>query len=94
MKKHALMGLLALTAYSSVFAARIVTLTPDVADVVVALGSGKEVVGRDMATMNPALKNVPVLAFSVSSMLKPWLRKNPRWPLVLGWPSHKVFMPI
>lgn len=57
--KKMVLGITLLAVLPTVWAARIVTLTPDVADVVVALGGSKDVVGRDMATLNPALKNVP-----------------------------------
>ncbi|ASP18390.1 hemin ABC transporter substrate-binding protein [Neisseria sp. 23W00296] len=40
-------------------AQRIVVLTPDVADVVVALGSLDEIVGKDQTVQNPALKGKP-----------------------------------
>lgn len=39
--------------------ARIVTLSPDVTDVVVALGATHQIVGRDQTATNPAVKNVP-----------------------------------
>ena len=37
---------------------RIVALSPDVADVLVALGATQDIVGRDQTSTNPALKNV------------------------------------
>lgn len=60
MKKYLLAAAFSVVMQAA-FAARIVTLTPDVADVVVALGSAGEVVGREQATLNPALKNKPVI---------------------------------
>lgn len=60
MKKLLLaMGLLLSVSWT--MAARIVVLTPDVADVVVALGATDEVVGRDVTTVNPALKNTATI---------------------------------
>lgn len=63
-------------------AARIVTLTSDVADVVVALGSANEVVGRDVSTTNPALKNVPSIGLFHGLSVEPIAAKKPT--LVLG----------
>lgn len=58
--KHSLLLLPVLLAVlPAAFAQRIVTLTPDIADVVVALGAAEEVVARDLTTTNPALKNKP-----------------------------------
>ena len=54
----ALLGTLLLT-HPSAWAQRIVTLTPDVADVVVALGAADQVVARDMTTTQPPLQNKP-----------------------------------
>ena len=63
-------------------AARIVTLTSDVADVVVALGSANEVVGRDVSATNPALKNVPSIGLFHGLSVEPIAAKKPT--IVLG----------
>ncbi|EJS89084.1 hypothetical protein AAUPMC_11521, partial [Pasteurella multocida subsp. multocida str. Anand1_cattle] len=49
-----LLFLSALTPFA--YAQKIVTLTPDVADIVVALDAQDKIVGRDQTTMNPALR--------------------------------------
>lgn len=67
---------------SSIWAARIVTLTPDVADIVVALGSGNEVVGRDVATKNPALTKVPTIGLFHGLSIEPIVAKKPS--IVIG----------
>ena len=64
------------------FAARIVTLTSDVADIVVALGSANEVVGRDVSATNPALKNVPSIGLFHGLSVEPIAAKKPT--IVLG----------
>lgn len=40
---------------------RVVALSPDVADVVIALGATQKLVGKDATNNNPALKNVPAV---------------------------------
>ncbi|MCO6518006.1 ABC transporter substrate-binding protein [Snodgrassella sp.] len=69
-------------AFPFAFAARIVTLTPDVADVVVELGGTKDVVGREMASTNPALKNVPSIGLFHGLSVEPIAARKPT--LVLG----------
>ena len=54
MKKTLLTALL-LTTLSSAYAQRIVALSPDVADIAVALGAANEIVARDQTNQNPAL---------------------------------------
>ncbi|MDF7675318.1 ABC transporter substrate-binding protein [Neisseriaceae bacterium ESL0693] len=66
----------------SAWAARIVTLTPDVADIVVALGHGHEVVGRDVATKNPALAKVPAIGLFHGLSVEPIVAKKPS--IVMG----------
>jgi iron complex transport system substrate-binding protein len=56
MKKTLLTALL-LTTLSSAYAQRIVALSPDVADIAVALGAANEIVARDQTNQNPALKS-------------------------------------
>lgn len=62
---------------SSAWAERIVTLTPDVADIVVALGSGSEVVGRDVATKNPVLAQVSTIGLFHGLSVEPIAAKKP-----------------
>lgn len=69
-------------AFPFAFAARIVTLTPDVADIVVELGSAKEVVGRERVSTNPALKNVPSIGLFHGLSVEPIAARKPT--LVLG----------
>lgn len=65
-----------------VYAQKIVTLTPDVADIVVALNATKQVVGREQTTMNPALNDVPVIGIHRKLAVEPILQVKP--DLVLG----------
>lgn len=76
--KKTLLGLVLGCVFPFVYGAeRIVTLTPDVADVVVALGSADDVVGRDMATQNPALKNVPSIGIFRQLSAEPIAAQQP-----------------
>lgn len=52
-------GLCAQTTLSAHAYDRIVAMSPDVADVVVALGATNKLVGKDATNTNPALKDVP-----------------------------------
>lgn len=63
-------------------AQRIVVLSPDVADVVVALGHAKEVVGKNSTDRNPALKEVKVVGLHRSVTPESVLGVDP--DLVLG----------
>lgn len=71
-----------LFSFQVAFAQRIVVLSPDVADVVVALGHAKEVVGKDFTDRNPALKEVPVVGVHRSITPESVLGVEP--DLVLG----------
>jgi len=51
-------GLLSATSISAQAYDRIVAMSPDVADVMVALGATNKLVGKDATNSNPALKNV------------------------------------
>lgn len=53
--------LVAVTSVSAQAYDRIVAMTPDVADILVALGSQDKVVGKNAFNENPALKSVPVV---------------------------------
>ena len=61
--KHCLLTAVLFLTASLAQAERIVVLTPEVADIVAALGASKEVVGRERSSTAPALKNVPVIGF-------------------------------
>ncbi|PTU71775.1 ABC transporter substrate-binding protein [Chromobacterium haemolyticum] len=61
---------------------RIVVMTPDIADIVVALDAGKEVVGRDRSSKAPALAQAQVVGFSRALNAETIARLKPT--LVLG----------
>lgn len=63
LRKRGLLTVALLLTVSLAQAERIVVLTPEVADIVVALGATQEVVGRERSSTAPALKNVPVIGF-------------------------------
>ena len=61
---------------------RIVAMSPDVADVIVALGSTNKIVGKDATNNNPALKNVPEVGMHRNITAESVLAVKP--DLVLG----------
>lgn len=61
---------------------RIVAMSPDVADVVVALGSTNKLVGKDATNSNPALKNIPEVGMHRNITAESVLAVKP--DLVLG----------
>ena len=61
---------------------RIVAMSPDVADVVVALGATNKLVGKDATNNNPALKNVPAVGMHRNITAESVLAVKP--DLVLG----------
>ena len=61
---------------------RIVAISPDVADVVVALGATHKLVGKDATNDNPALKNVPAVGMHRNITAESILAVKP--DLVLG----------
>lgn len=61
---------------------RIVAMSPDVADVMVALGSTNKIVGKDATNSNPALKNVPPVGMHRNITAESILAVKP--DLVLG----------
>ncbi|AKD37695.1 hypothetical protein I926_01825 [Pasteurella multocida subsp. multocida OH4807] len=65
-----------------VYAQRIVTLTPDTADIIVALESVEQLVGRDQTTMNPAVEQVASIGIHRKLAVEPILATQP--DLVLG----------
>lgn len=71
-----------LLSFQAAFAQRIVVLSPDVSDIVVALGHSREVVGKDFTDRNPALKEVPVVGVHRSMTPESVLGVQPE--LVLG----------
>lgn len=68
--------------FQAAHAQRVVVLSPDVSEVVVALGAADEVVGREQFDTNPALKNVPVVAMHRSVTAESVLSVKP--DVVLG----------
>lgn len=76
--KHQLLGLiLFFTAIHMAMAQRIVVLTPDIADIVVALGAQGSVVGRDQTNQNPALKSVPSIGIHRQLSVEPIVAIKP-----------------
>lgn len=65
---------------------RIVAMSPDVADIIVAVGAANKVVGKDAFNSNPALKNVPEVGMHRNITAESVLSVKP--DLVLG--SHMV----
>ena len=61
---------------------RIVAMSPDVADVIVALGSTNKLVGKDATNNNPVLKNVPAVGMHRNITAESVLAVKP--DLVLG----------
>ena len=61
---------------------RIVAMSPDVADVVIALGATHKLVGKDATNTNPALKNVPAVGMHRNITAESVLAVKP--DLVLG----------
>lgn len=61
---------------------RIVALSPDVADVVIALGATNKLVGKDATNTSPALKNVPAVGMHRNITAESVLAVKP--DLVLG----------
>ena len=81
--KFAFAALLGLAAALPAWAVqRIVVMTPDIADIVVALDAGKEVVGRDRSSKSPALAQAQVVGFSRALNAETIARLKPT--LVLG----------
>ncbi len=65
------------SAATAAHAQRIVVLTPDVGDIVVALGSINEVVGRDQTVQNPALKSKPSIGIHRNLTAEPIIAVKP-----------------
>ncbi|MCG9053025.1 ABC transporter substrate-binding protein [Laribacter hongkongensis] len=83
MPKSGWLGLLALTLAAPLWAAeRVVVVTSDVSDIVVALGAAGEVVGRDRSSRAPELAHAPEIGFSRSLSAETIARRQPT--LVLG----------
>lgn len=76
LKNLALAALFA-AAVPSVHAQRIVVLTPDAGDIVVALGSLDEVVGRDQTVQNAALKSKPSIGIHRNLTAEPIVAVKP-----------------
>lgn len=77
-----MMGAFAAPSISAHAYERIVAMSPDVADVVVALGATQKLVGKDATNNNPALKNVPAVGMHRNITAESVLAVKP--DLVLG----------
>ena len=77
-----IIGSLAVPSLSAQAYERIVAMSPDVADVVVALGATNKLVGKDATNNNPALKNVPTVGLHRNITAESVLAVKP--DLVLG----------
>lgn len=77
-----IIGALAVPSLSAQAYERIVAMSPDVADVVVALGATDKLVGKDATNNNPALKNVPAVGMHRNITAESVLAVKP--DLVLG----------
>lgn len=77
-----MMGAFAVPSLSAHAYERIVAMSPDVADVVVALGATQKLVGKDATNKNPALKNVPAVGMHRNITAESVLAVKP--DLVLG----------
>ncbi len=78
----AIIGAFAVPSLSAQAYERIVAMSPDVADVVVALGATDKLVGKDATNTNPALKNVPAVGMHRNITAESVLAVKP--DLVLG----------
>ncbi len=78
----AMIGAVAVPSLSAQAYERIVAMSPDVADVVVALGATDKLVGKDATNNNPALKNVPAVGMHRNITAESVLAVKP--DLVLG----------
>ncbi|MDN5891585.1 MAG: ABC transporter substrate-binding protein [Psychrobacter sp.] len=77
-----MIGAFALPSLSAQAYERIVAMSPDVADVVVALGATDKLVGKDATNDNPALKSVPAVGMHRNITAESVLAVKP--DLVLG----------
>lgn len=75
-------GIFAVPSLSAQAYERVVALSPDVADVVIALGATHKLVGKDATNNNPALKNVPAVGMHRNVTAESVLAVKP--DLVLG----------
>ena len=82
MKAAVITGAFVLPTLSAHAYERIVAMSPDVADVVVALGATHKLVGKDATNDNPALKNVPAVGMHRNITAESILAVKP--DLVLG----------
>ena len=78
----AIIGAFAVPSLSAQAYERIVAMSPDVADVVVALGGTNKLVGKDATNHNPALKSVPAVGMHRNITAESVLAVKP--DLVLG----------
>ena len=77
-----IIGAFAVPSLSAQAYERVVAMSPDVADVVVALGATNKLVGKDATNNNPALKNVPAVGMHRNITAESVLAVKP--DLVLG----------
>ena len=77
-----IIGTFAVPSLSAQAYERVVAMSPDVADVVVALGATNKLVGKDATNNNPALKNVPAVGMHRNITAESVLAVKP--DLVLG----------
>lgn len=82
LKVTIMIGAFAVPSLSAQAYERIVAMSPDVADVVVALGATDKLVGKDATNDNPALKNVPAVGMHRNITAESVLAVKP--DLVLG----------
>ncbi|MCP1659779.1 heme/hemin ABC transporter substrate-binding protein [Neisseria perflava] len=82
MKTYLTTFLLAAALSSAAHAQRIVVITPDVGDIVVALGALDEVVGRDQTVQNTALQSKPSIGIYRNLTVEPIVAAKP--DIVLG----------
>lgn len=77
MKKTIFAAAVLCAALQTAHAQRIVVMTPDVADIVVALGALDEIVGRDQTVQNPALKSKPGIGIHRQLTVEPIIAAKP-----------------
>ncbi len=77
MKNRLLAAAVLLFALQTAQAQRIVVLSPDVADIAVALGAAGEIVARDQTNQNPALKNKPSIGVYRQLSVEPIIAAKP-----------------
>lgn len=77
MKKTIFTAAVLCAALQTAYAQRIVVMSPDVTDIVVALGGTNEIVGRDQTAQNPEVKNKPVIGIYRQLNVEPIIAAKP-----------------